>query len=221
MNELYIVGTGPGSPEYLTEQAKRAISEARIVVGWEFNFQPVRSITSGKRVFLQDAKNYLQVAEEAAVEARKTGFPVAVLRVGDPCISSGLAGLQEIFHDFEIKIIPGISSVQMGAALAQINIDDSVIISFHETGVEEKRNFMVDAYRRNRHLILLTGPEQVPGQTASYLIEHGVNPSAEAIVCESISLPEEKISRGTLADIAGQQFSWLSLMVVKAKRSNI
>ena len=43
-NKAYIVGIGPGSPRYLTAEAERVIREAGIVVGWELNFLPVKSL---------------------------------------------------------------------------------------------------------------------------------------------------------------------------------
>ena len=216
-NKAYIVGVGPGSPGYVTAEAQRVIRESDIVVGWEFNFLPVKPLIADKKVYLQDASNYIQVAGEAAEAARKQGETVAVLRIGDPCISSGLAGLLKAFHDFEIRIVPGISSVQMAAATAQINQDESVIISFHDNDddLEEKRRFMIDVFRRKRHLIIITGPEQKPDKTASYLINNGVSKTAPAVVCENLTLEDEKIFRGALKDVGARQFSWLSVMVVK------
>ncbi len=220
-NKVYIVGTGPGSPRYLTAEAQRAISEASIVVGWEFNFLPARSLIADKKVYLQDASNYIKVAEEAAEEARKRGETVAVLRIGDPCISSGLVGLLKVFNDFEVKIVPGISSIQLAAATARINIDESVIISFHESRgeLDEKRSFMLDAFRRNRHLIILTGQEQKPEETARYLIDNGVSEDTLALVGENLTLEDEKIFRGTLRDVMTRQFSWLSVMVIRQENS--
>ena len=216
MNVVYIVGVGPGSPGYLTGEAERAIKEANIVVGWEFDLLPPKSLVKDKKVFLQDVTNYIKVAGEAADEARRTGETVAVLRIGDPCISSGLTGLLEVFHEFEVKIIPGISSVQMAAAVAQINIDESVVISFHDGGddLEEKRRLMTDALGRNRHLIIITGPSQKPDETASYLIKNGVSTTTPALVCENLTLEDEKIFRGVLMEVTPRQFSWLSVMVV-------
>jgi len=216
-NKAYIVGVGPGSRKYLTAEAKRAIREASIVVGWEFDLLPAKSLTTDKEVYLQDVNNYIQVAEEAADEARKRGETVAVLRIGDPCISSGLAGLLRVFHDFEVKIVPGISSIQLAVATAQINIDESVIISFHDGGDDskEKRRFMLDAFRRNRHLIIITGPDQKPDETASYLIKNGISETTLTLVCENLTLGDEKIFRGALMDVIAGQFSWLSVMVIK------
>lgn len=209
------MGTGPGAPIYLTAEAQSAIKEAGILVGWEFNFLPVQSLITNKKIYLQNVKNYMQIAEQAADEANKQSLIVAVLRIGDPCISSGLTGLLRIFHDFEVKIIPGISSTQIAAAIAQINIDESVIISFHESGVEENRRFMLDAFNRKKHLIVLTGPEQKPCETASLLINNGADAATPAVVCEDLTLETERISRGILAEMTLKQFSWRSVMVVK------
>ncbi len=220
-NMAYIVGTGPGSPRYLTIEAERIIRGVSIVVGWEFNFLPVKSLIADKKVYLQNASNYIQVAEEAADEARKQGETVVVLRIGDPCISSGLVGLLKVFHDFEVKIVPGISSIQLAAATAQINIDESVIISFHEDGddLKEKQRFMLDAFRRNRHLIIITGPSQKPDETAHYLISNGISEHVSTLVCENLTLEDEKIFRGVLKDITTRQFSWLSVMAVICQAS--
>jgi len=216
MNKVYIAGVGPGSPRYLTREVEEVIRKADIVVGWEFDLLPARSLTTDKKVYLQDVNNYIQVAEEAADEARKTGETVVILKIGDPCISSGLASTLKVFHDFEVKVIPGISSIQLAAATAQINIDESVIISFHdgEVDLEEKRRFMLNVFSRNRNLIVITGPKQKPEETASYLIKNGISETTPTLVCENLTLEDEKVSRGALRDFVGKQFSWLSVMVV-------
>lgn len=217
MSKVYIVGTGPGSPNYLTRVAERVIREANIFVGWETNFIPVRSLTTGKKVYIQDVRNHIQVSEAAADEARKTGEEVVVLRVGDPCISSGLVNLLKVFHDFEVEIIPGVSSIQLAAAAAQINIDESVVISFHhrEVDLEEERRLMLDAFGRNRHLIVITGSVQEPNETASYLIKNGISETTPTLVCENLTLEDEKIFRGALRDVMARKFSWQSVMVIK------
>jgi len=217
MNKVYIVGVGPGSPRYLTREAERVIREASIVVGWELDLLPAKSLITDKKIYLQDVNNYIQAAEEAADEAKKRDETVVVLRIGDPCISSGLAGLLKVFHDFEVKIVPGISSIQLAAAIAQINIDESVVISFHDGGddLEEKRRLMLDTFGQNRHLIILTGPSQKPDETAGYLIKNGVSKTTPTLVCENLTLGDEKIFRGALRDVIARQFSWLSVMVIK------
>ena len=216
MKKAYIIGVGPGASRYLTREAEEAIRESDIIVGWEFDLLPPQALIKGKQVILQDVNNYVRTAEDAAEEARKTGKTVAVLRIGDPGISGVLERLLKVFHDFDISIISGISSTQLAAAVARINLDESVLISFHENEVWDERNktFMMDAYRQKRHLIIISGPEHKPHETAAYLIENGFSESTEAVVCENLSLKNEKVFRGTLEDISKKEFSWLSIMVV-------
>ena len=216
MNKVYIIGVGPGATKYLTAEAVGAIRESDIVVGWEFDLLPAESIIKGKKVFLQDVKNYVRVAGEAADGARKTGETVAVLRIGDPCISGGLDRLLDIFSDFDINIVSGISSTQLAATTARVNLDESVLISFHENEewTERNKTFMLDAYRQKRHLIIISGPGHKPHENAVYLMENGFNESIKAVVCDSLSLEDEKIFRGTLKEVSKEEFSWLSIMVV-------
>jgi iron complex transport system substrate-binding protein len=217
--KAYIIGVGPGSPEFVTAAARQAIDEADIIVGWEMNFLPVKALINGQKVYLQNAVNYLSVVTDAAEEARRNCETVAVIRIGDPCISGGLNGLLKIFHDFQIEIIPGISSIQVAAAAARINLDESAVISFHEADetLENKQGFMLEALRRNRHLIILTGQMQRPDETARYLISRGVNEDSAALVGENLTLANEKISACTLKDIADGRYSWLSIMVVRQR----
>ncbi len=221
MNKVYIIGVGPGAAKYLTEEATDAIREADIIVGWEFDLLPAESLIQGKKVFLQDVKNYVRVAGEAAEEARKTGETVAVLRIGDPCISGGLDRLLDIFRDFQVNIIPGISSTQLAAVTARVNLDESVLISFHENEewTERNKTFMLDAYRQKRHLIIISGPEHKPHENAAYLVENGIGENTQAVVCDSLSLKDERIFRGTLKEVSNGEFSWLSIMVVICRDS--
>jgi precorrin-6B methylase 1 len=81
---------------------------------------------------------------------------LAIPSVGDPCLSSGLKGLLRALEGFRMEIIPGISSIQLAAALARVNIDESVAISFHSFGnPEDKKQFMLDSWRRQRRLIVI------------------------------------------------------------------
>jgi cobalt-precorrin-7 (C5)-methyltransferase len=92
-----------------------------------------------------------------------------------------------------------------------------VIISYHEDNepLENKQSFMLEAFRRNRHLLILTGQMQRPDETARYLINHGVSEDTPVLLGENLTLENEKISTTKLKGVASGEFSWLSVMVVK------
>jgi len=213
--KVYICGVGPGSRKYLTNPVRDAIRSSELVLGWELDLFPIRDMLQNKEVYLQNVSNYTEIARKVAKIARRAGKTVAVARVGDPCISSGLQGLLETFHGFDVEIIPGISSVQLAASAARVNIDDSVIVSFHDYGDhEEEKKFMIEAFRTGRHLIILTSPDLTPSGAANLLISNGCNPLTAAIVCSNLTLDGERIERSTLGGITRKKFGWLSLVTV-------
>ena len=202
MAKAFIVGVGPGDPGWLTDRARLAIhSEA--VLGWELNLVPLAGLLEGKTLFVQKPDNYRAVAHQAASAMWESNGTIAIVRIGDALVSSGLSDLLACFQDFQIEVIPGISPVQLTAALARFNLDEAVAVSFHEERRwEEEQRFMYDVFQRGRHLINLTGLHQHPNEAAPYLIAQGVDSQTEALVNECLTLPDERIIHGTLGEIA-------------------
>ena len=155
------------------------------------------------------------MAHDAIAWARATGSVLAAVRIGDALVSSGLTGLLALLDGFDVEIVPGISAVQLAAACARINLDEAVVSSFHEEReFERERAFLHAAFRRGRHLIVLTGPQQPPEATARYLVERAISRKTRALVAENLSLPGERVVQGSLADIAQGRYHWLSILVV-------
>src|SRR5437660_4049556 len=145
--KAFLVGVGPGAVQLVTPEAREIISRSEIILGWDMDLLPVRDCVAGKKVFLQDVSNYMQATRAAVREAKRSRRLLAIPRVGDPCLSSGLKGLMHALAGFDVQIHPGISSVQLAAAHACINLDESSIISFHDLGdPEEKKQYLLDCF---------------------------------------------------------------------------
>ena len=74
---------------------------------------------------------------------------------------------------------------------------------------------MINSFHSHRQLIVLTGQVQKPDVTASFLINNGINEKTPTLVCENLTLEDEKVFQGTLRDVTTRQFTWLSVMVIK------
>ncbi len=213
--QAYIVGVGPGTRDFLTERARDRIARSQAVLGWDLDLLPAKDLLAGKEIYLQNVKNYRELALEAAEKFRHTDARVAILRIGDPCISSGLRGLLDLFKDYEIEVVPGISSVQVAASLARINIDEAVVVTFHESGdIQERMRFMRDGLLRGRHLLMLSGEELRPDAAARYLVENGINESLSVLVCERLALPDQNIVETTLGGLGEIEAHWLTVIAV-------
>lgn len=210
-----LVGVGPRAPELVTPAARRAMENADIVLGWDLDLKPVEDCLDGKKVFLEDVKNYVRATRAAVREAKKQKATLAIPRVGDPCLSSGLKGLLRALEGFQVEIVPGISSIQLAAPLARVNIDESVPISFHTFGdPEDKKRFMLECWRQARHLIVLASPDLMPGPMAEWLIEQGIPPTVLTVAGSFLTLPQQKVVRTQLGRLRGREFPWLSITVV-------
>lgn len=126
MASLYIIGTGPGAVNQLTEAARQAIADSTVIIGYDSYVELVRPLLCGKQVISTGMMQEVQRCREAISLAR-SGEHVTLISGGDSGIY-GMAGLvlelvdmevrqnPDILH-LDIKIIPGISAVQAAAAL--------------------------------------------------------------------------------------------------------
>lgn len=126
MAPLYIVGTGPGSANLLTEAAIQAIAASDIVIGYDNYVELVRPLLAGKQIKSTGMMQEVQRCREAISLAR-AGESVALVSGGDSGIY-GMAGLvfeliemeaklNPLLPRLDVQIIPGISAVQAAAAL--------------------------------------------------------------------------------------------------------
>lgn len=122
---LSIVGIGPGSLKLLTPQAKVAIDESDVIVGYKIYVDLIKELINEKPVISTGMKQEIDRCKEAIDLCRK-GQKVALISSGDPGIY-GMAGL--IFEllqkdtesgrhrEIDVKVIPGITALNSCASL--------------------------------------------------------------------------------------------------------
>jgi precorrin-3B C17-methyltransferase len=118
---LFVVGLGPGDPDWLTPEAARVLAEATDLVGYGpyLDRVPMRSHqmrhASDNRVEIDRARHALALAASGRV--------VAIVSGGDPGIFAMAAAVFEAvergeaaWRDLATEIVPGISAMQAAAA---------------------------------------------------------------------------------------------------------
>ena len=214
---ISIVGTGPGSPDYVTPAARKIVQKADVVIGAQRSLGIFQNNICGESVTLT-AKNLNEVLQLASESAQK-GKTVVLLSTGDP----GFSGLLRSFlnstttQDFEIDVIPGISSIQVCAARLGLCWDDISLFTFHDTATAEKKAQLIQMAKTGRTVILFPNPKTFnPKDIASFLLENGLSKNTTVFICENLTLPEEKVIETTLQDASKQDFASLCVMVIKA-----
>jgi cobalt-precorrin-7 (C5)-methyltransferase len=222
---VYAVGIGPGNPEYLTPRGERAIREADAVVGFETVVDYVRDRVDGEAF----ACGYDDQGERLAAFADRVadGAAGAAVLMGDPNFSGyQFLGRVERAVDRPVRVIPGISSLQLAASHARTPMEESTFVTLHKRGelTADRERLRADA--GERHLLVLPRPyDLMPGDIAADLLDAGADPALTALVYERLTHDDETVTRTTLGELAGHAggdgpddtpFSDLSVLVVRA-----
>lgn len=231
---VYAVGVGPGNQEYLTPRGERAIREADVVVGFTTVVEFVEDLTDADLLTCgyKDEADALEAFGER-VAAGESGTAVAM---GDPN-HSGYQFVGKVQDAVEredpevpVRVIPGISSIQMAASRARTPMEDSEFVTLHKSGdLEADMDRLARAATDDeRHLLVLPRPyDRMPGDLAEFLLEEGAAPELEALVLEKLTHADEQIHRFTLAELAehaggtGREDTPFSDLVVLAVRQPV
>lgn len=113
---IYAVGIGPGSSETMTYEARHAIENSDVVVGYKTYIDLIKDIIKDKETVSNGMKQEIDRVKKA-VEIAKTGKNVAVISSGDAGVY-GMAGLVlELAEDEDVKIISGVTASTAAAAV--------------------------------------------------------------------------------------------------------
>ena len=225
MGEVYAVGVGPGSPRYITDVAKELILYSDVVIGYKYTLKTIERLLVNKEVH----EITMQSQEEVYQRIAKTlGDKTCVIPfTGDVNFSESevVDRLIQIFGN--VQIIPGISSIQVAAAKAQVPLDKSRVITMHvSTGIEEEKIELQKAILDGYSVIIIPRPwpkdpskHFMQSEIALYLKNQGFDTSKIRVhVFEFLTTEKETHFVGTLKDLEGKQFSDLSVLVIDQTR---
>jgi cobalt-precorrin-7 (C5)-methyltransferase len=208
---IFVIGVGPGSPDYLTLKAKNYIESADIVAGFKPALNTVKDFVHGEIVEV----DYTREGELLKYIADKSNNKKCVFCcTGDPNFSDSQL-LAKIAHHTEIEVLPVVSSVQVAASKARVAFEDSAFISFHKRGsIEAQKRELLSRIRENKDVILLPRPyDFMPEEIAKYLMGNGISPDIMVTIYENLTMDETEHHK-SLNEIEGK-FSDLCIMVIK------
>ncbi|ELY60780.1 cobalt-precorrin-7 (C(5))-methyltransferase [Natronolimnohabitans innermongolicus] len=204
---VYAVGVGPGNQEFLTPRGRRAIEEADVVVGFTTVVEFVDDLTDAD--LLTCGYNDEAEALEAFGERVAAGDSGTAVAMGDPNHSGYqfVGKVQDAVRreapDVPVRVVPGISSLQMAASRARTPMEDTEFVTLHKSGDLEADMERMAAAVDDRHLLVLPRPyDRMPGDIAAFLLENGADPDLEALVLEKLTHDDEEIHRFTLASLS-------------------
>lgn len=221
--QIIIIGTGPGSKEYISPRAIEALQESELIVGYGLYIDLVSEFIVGKDVF---SSGMMKERERCvyAVEQAKNGKRVCVVSSGDAGIY-GMAGLViEVIDAQQLSIfcevVPGISASnaaasRLGAPLmndfATISLSDlltpwDVIVTRVEAAAAG--DFVICLYnpRSKKRVAHLQQAVEImsrykPGNTPVGIVRNAMR-------------EDEEVVHTTLDQLLNQQVDMLSIVII-------
>ncbi len=206
MSKLYLVGTGPGSGEYLTEAAINTAESVDVLVGSQRALDLFPGFAGETLVLRARTMDEMLKKSISLVDGGKN---VAILSTGDPGFSGVLKPIINLRDDLDIEVVPGISSLQLAAARLQIPWDEVQLLTLHGKG---NSDVILNFLENKKPLIVL--PDFRVEKLAQFLLDNGIDPEKKVAVCEKLSYPDERLFKGILKEVADMEFSYLCVMVI-------
>lgn len=203
MMQVTLAGCGGGTPPSLTAEAREALMRADWVIGAARLLETLPEGCAANRRAAVRSQEIVKILQDSGAERPCVAFS------GDTGFYSGVQGLLPLLEEAGIawKILPGISSVQLLSARLGRPWQDWNLVSAHGADCDA-----VTAVRRGKPAFFLTGGD--PAEVCAQLAEAGLG-FLPVTAGERLSYPEERIIRGTAAELAAQRFAPLTVLLAE------
>lgn len=173
MREVIIAGAGTGQ---ITQEVRGAINSADVI----FCAKRFRElIPSGKRI--HDIMSYPEIEHEQGI--------ILLLVSGDPGLFSLLSVIKRRFPDENIRVLPGISSLQAICARLGESWHDAAILSGHGRALSP--GVFLNTVERSRITILFCDKNISPEWACDRLRDI---PNLDVFIGENLGTPDERIT---------------------------
>lgn len=203
--KITLIGMGSGCPESLTVQGYAALREADLILGARrlLSALPAGCTENRAAAYLPD--EILELLHASGCEN------AALLYSGDTGFYSGAAKLLPLLRTmgYSVRVLPGLSSVQLLAAAVGRPWQDWKLVSAHGRVCDPVAEVL-----SHPQVFFLTGGGDSPATLCSKLTAAGLG-AAHALVGENLGTPAEAIRFGLARELAEQTFAPLSVLLIE------
>ena len=204
--KVHIVGIGDDGVEGMTAQARRLVEEAELLVGPD---SCAVLLPAPLRDRLQAVSNLEQLVERIEAAA---GRRTVVLASGDPLFYGTARYVCTKLGKDRFEVVPHVSSMQLAFARVKESWEEAFLANLAGQSIER----VIDRVRTSETAGLFTSEQWPPAAVAQTLLDHGID-AFQAYVCENLGSPDERVTQGSLAEIARESFAPLNVMILVRK----
>ena len=204
--KVYIVGIGDDGVEGMTAQARRLVEAADLLLGPESCGTLLPTALAGRLVAASNLEELVERIEAAAAKR------LVVLASGDPLFYGTARYVCAKLGKERFEVVPHVSSMQLAFARVKESWEEAFLANLSGQSIER----VIDKIRTSETVGLFTSEQWPPSAVARAILEDGVD-YFQAYVCENLGSPDERVTQGSLADIAKESFGGLNVMILVRK----
>jgi precorrin-6Y C5,15-methyltransferase (decarboxylating) len=201
--QVHIIGIGDDGLDGAPESVRRLIREAELVVGNERVLALLPKDSPPQLVLGADVEAAAKQISESKAKR------VAVLVSGDPLFYGLARFLCDRLGQDRCEIVPHVSSMQLAFARVKESWDEAYLTNLANHSLDAVVERIRTAPKAGLFTIEQCGPDAVAAALLKRRIDYFT-----AYVCENLGARDERVTRGSLAEIAQQQFGPLNVMIL-------
>ena len=205
-SKLVILGIGDDGLAGLTDSARRVLATSDLILGAASIVSLLADLPARKVVLDPDMTEALRQVREA-LKREIPFWPVAAILFFTAWRATCATGSGK--NSFEV--LPHVSSMQLAFARVKESWEDAYLTNLAGRPIEA----VIDRIRTAEKVGLFTsessrrrGCARAPGRGIDYF---------RAFVCENLGSPDERVTQGELAEMAGMDFNPLNVLILVRK----
>ena len=205
-DKVHIVGIGDDGLDGVTRAARTLIEQADLLVGADYT---LRLVPAGKAEHLVAGGNLDAIVERIAAAGNRR---VVVLVSGDPLFYGLARYLCEKLGKDRFEVVPHVSSMQLAFARVKESWEEAYLTNLAHRPLGQ----VLEQIRVAERVGLFTSEDCPPSTVAQALLDRRID-YFWGYVCENLGSPDERVTRGSLKELASQDFAPLNVMILVRK----
>ncbi|MCC7475860.1 MAG: precorrin-6y C5,15-methyltransferase (decarboxylating) subunit CbiE [Pirellulales bacterium] len=200
---IHVIGIGDDGLEALPLAVRKHIDEAEVLLGTERTLALASASKASRHVIGSDLRELVATIE------RSGDRRVVLLVYGDPMFYGLARYVCEKLGKERFVVVPHVSSMQLAFARVMETWEEAYLTDLAKHPLDA----VLERIRTAQKVGLFTTDHCGPAEVARALVERHID-YFTAYVCENLGARDERVTRGTLAEIAKKKFDPLNVMVL-------
>jgi len=201
--KIHVIGIGDDGLEAMPNNVRQLITDAEVLLATERTLALVPK-SSAERHIISGDLNQLVATIEMAADRR-----VVLLIYGDPMFYGLARYVCEKLGKDRFVVVPHVSSMQLAFARVMETWEEAYLTDLAKHPLDA----VLEKIRTAQKVGLFTTDHCGPAEVARALLDRRID-YFTAYVCENLGARDERVTRGTLAQIAKKKFDPLNVMIL-------